>query len=259
VLAFWDQHYVTDEKGRMKMHPAQSLETWQDVVNPTPDVAGLHWVLGKLLALPKEDAGPDRRAFWTRLAAKLPPVAVGEVDGQKRILPADTVSGERANMENPELYAVFPFRLYGVGKPDLEVGRATFAQRCFKGSKGWEQDDVQAALLGLAKTAADCIAGRAKTKHEQSRFPAFWGPNFDWVPDQDHGGNLMIALQAMLLQTDGPELRLLPAWPKEWDVEFKLHAPCRTVVAGSVKNGKLAKLEISPESRRKDVIVLDPQ
>jgi alpha-L-fucosidase 2 len=259
LLAFWDQHYVTDEKGRMKMHPAQSLETWQDVVNPTPDVAGLHWVLGRLLALPKEDVGPDRRAFWTRLSAKLPPVPVGEVDGQKRILPAETVSCEAANCENPELYAVFPFRLFGVGRPDLEVGRATFAQRQFKGNSGWDQDDVQAALLGLAETAADCVAGRAKKKHEASRFPAFWGPNYDWVPDQDHGGNLMIALQAMLLQADDGRIRLLPAWPKEWDVEFKLHAPGRTVVAGSVKNGKPTKLDISPESRRKDVIVLAPQ
>ena len=32
----------------------------------------------------------------------------------------------------------------------------------------------------------------------------------------------MIALQRMLLQYDGDEIYLLPAWPKDWDVEFKL-------------------------------------
>lgn len=27
------------------------------------------------------------------------------------------------------------------------------------------------------------------------------------------------------MQTIGREIRLLPAWPKQWDVDFKLHAP----------------------------------
>jgi hypothetical protein len=32
--------------------------------------------------------------------------------------------GERGNCESPELYPVYPFRLYGVGKKDLEIGRS---------------------------------------------------------------------------------------------------------------------------------------
>jgi hypothetical protein len=103
------------------------------------------------------------------------------------------------------------------------------------------------------------VVARAKNNNELSRFPAFWGPNYDWTPDQCHGGILMMALEAMLLQADDGKIQLLPAWPKEWDVDFKLHAPSCTVIEGSVKNGKLARLEITPEDRRKDVIVLDPQ
>jgi hypothetical protein len=285
LLTFWDKHYVTDEKGQMKIEPAQALETWQAVVNPTPDVAGLHWVLGRLLGLPKEDVGPERLAFWRRLSAKVPPLPMGEVVkggydsatpydvpplppgevGKKCIFPAGTVINNggpgyhRGNTEAPELYAVFPFRLYGVGKPDLDIGRFTFDIRHIKRNYGWYQDAVWAALLGLAKTAADYAVDRAKNKDEHSRFPAFWGPNYDYVPDQDHGGNLMMALEAMLLQADDGKIQLLPAWPKEWDVDFKLHTQCRTVIEGSVKNGKLARWEITPEDRRKDVIVLDPQ
>jgi hypothetical protein len=158
------------------------------------------------------------------------------------------------------LYAVFPFRLYGVGKPDLDIARFTFdIRRIRQQNFGWNQDAVWAAFLGLAKTAADDAVDRAKNKDERSRFPAFWGPNYDYVPDQDHGGILMMALEAMLLQADDGKIQLLPAWPKEWDVDFKLHTQCRTVIEGSVKNGKLARLEIAPEDRRKDVIVLDPQ
>ena len=70
-----------------------------------------------------------------------------------------------------------------------------------------------------------------------SRFPAFWGPNFDWVPDQDHGGVLMIALQRMVMQAEPGRIDLLPAWPKGWDVEFRLHAPGRRVVEGRFRSG----------------------
>ena len=57
---------------------------------------------------------------------------------------------------------------------------------------------------------------------------------------------------------DGAVIRLLPAWPPEWDVEFKLHAPANTVVNGTVKGGKLVRLDVTPASRLKDVEVMAP-
>ena len=80
----------------------------------------------------------------------------------------------------------------------------------------------------------------------------------DWIPDQDHGGNLMMGLQTMILQADGGKIRLLPAWPSNWDLDFKLHAPQRTIVEGRVRNGKLVDMKVTPGSRRNDVIV-EPQ
>jgi len=255
LLTFWDQHYQTDAGGRMKMYPGQALETLQDAENPTPDVAGLRWVLKGLLALPTNTIGQARRALWTRLAGKVPPLPMAETQGERYLLDASKVYGGRGNSENPELYAIFPFRLYGVGKPDLEVGRRTFKRRPVKGNNGWRQDDTQAAFLGLTETAADYVVARAKNKHAASRFPAFWGPNFDWIPDQDHGGNLMMALQTMLLQADGGKIRLLPAWPRQWDVDFKLHAPQQTTVEGRLRNGQLVDLHVTPASRRRDVVI----
>jgi len=41
-----------------------------------------------------------------------------------------------------------------------------------------------------------------KLKNADKRFPAFWGPGFDWTPDHNWGGSGMIGLQEMLLQTD---------------------------------------------------------
>ena len=258
LLEFWDKHYGLDEQGHMRMYPAQALETLQDAANPTPDIAGLKWVLERLLALPVEKVGAGRRTFWTNLAAKVPPLPMGEADGQKHILGAGAVFGGRSNSENPELYAIFPFRLYGIGKPDLEIGRSTFTHRTVKGNRGWQQDDTQAAFLGLAETAAEYVVGRAGNKDPKSRFPVFWGPNFDWTPDQDHGGNLMMALQTMLLQADDGKIWLLPAWPEQWNVDFRLNAPDRTVVEGVVENGRLVKMKVAPEAREKDIIVVRP-
>ena len=124
-----------------------------------------------------------------------------------------------------------------------------------KGNNGWRQDDTQAAFLGLAKTAADYIAAPAGNKTRGSRFPAFWGPNCDWVPDQDHGGNLMMILSTMLIQCEDRKILLFPAWPKQWDADFKLHASGGTVVTGVVRNGKLEGWSVSPESRKGDVTV----
>ena len=109
------------------------------------------------------------------------------------------------------------------------------------------------AYLGLAEDARQSLVGRARNHDANSRFPAFWGPNYDWVPDQDHGGVLMKTFQSMLLQTDGRKIFLLPAWPKEWDVEFKLHAPQQTVLEGVFREGRLVSLKVTPASRRADV------
>ena len=99
-----------------------------------------------------------------------------------------------------------------------------------------------------------------------SAYPPCGGPNYDWIPDQDHdwipdqdhGCVPMTAMQSMLLQPVGDKLHLLPAWPKEWDVNFKLHAPKNTSSECEVKNGKIVALKVSPESRRKDVEISSP-
>jgi hypothetical protein len=95
--------------------------------------------------------------------------------------------------------------------------------------------------------------------HDGSRFPAFWGPNYDWVPDQCHGAVAMTALQQMLLQWEGDRILLFPAWPKDWDVKFKLHAPRNTVIEAELRGGEIRSLRVTPPSRAKDVTVFKPQ
>ena len=69
----------------------------------------------------------------------------------------------------------------------------------------------------------------------------------------------MTALQRMLMQCEGKKIHLLPAWPKTWDVHFKLHAPFRTSVECVYRNGRVTKLTVTPTARAADVVRCDPQ
>ncbi len=254
ILTFYDQHYARDAGGRLRMAPAQALETWQNVVNPAPDIAGLRYTLDRLNTW--RNRSPALNAVCERLRSAIPDLPLRHEDGARLLGFAEEILEEAKNVENAELYAIYPFRLYGVHKPDLALARATFAQRRYRHNRGWCQDSIQAACLGLTEEARQMITARFASKHAGSRFPAFWGPNFDWIPDQDHGTAGMITVQAMLMQAEGDQIVLLPAWPKAWDVRFRLRAPLNTTVEGVFANGRLVDLVVTPEARRKDVMMV---
>lgn len=248
VLRYYDSRFPRDQGGKLVISPTQSVETyWYDVVNDVPSAAGLADVCERLLRLP---AAESDRALWQRMQAAAPPLSI--VEG--RIQPAAKFKPQRSNVENPELYALWPFRRYGVGRPDLAVGLETFRNRIERASIGWQYDGQSAATVGLADEAADLLMEKIRNSHPQFRFPAMWGPNYDWLPDQDHGSNIILTLQTMLLQSDGKRIYLLPAWPKAWDVSFKLHAPLGTVVEGVYRNGAMERLAVTPPERRADVV-----
>jgi hypothetical protein len=258
MLAFFDNWYKTGEDGKLVMHPSQAAETWWECTNPMPEVAGLRAVTERLLQLPEPLTLRDQRDSWRKFLEKAPALPRREVDGAEMLAPAERFA-DKQNIENPELYAVFPFRLVAAEKANASLGVEALKHRWDRGNSGWRQDDIFMAYLGLAQDAKANLVARARSKDGGSRFPAFWGPNYDWVPDQDHGGVLLKALQAMVMQTDGEKILLLPAWPKEWDVDFRLHAPYNTVVAGRVEDGKVVALDVVPAGRRKDVVVMMPQ
>jgi len=255
ILAFFDQHYPTNAQGKLVMHPSQALETRWRCTNAAPELAGCIAVTERLLAMPAELTPASERELWQRLRAKLPPLPLREINGRKALAPAEFFADKR-NIENPELYAVFPFRLFAFNRTNADWALTALEHRADRGHSGWRQDDIFMAYLGLTDGVRKAVVSRARSHDPNERFPAFWGPNYDWTPDQDHGGVLMKACQAMLLQTDGQKIFLLPAWPKEWNVEFKLHAPQQTVVEGVYRDGKVQSLRVTPEARRADLTVL---
>ncbi len=256
VLAYFDSRFPRRDDGTLRITPTQAIETfWFGVEDDLPTVAGLHDVLERLLALPSDQLDGERRARFAKLRAILPPIPTQDVDGVRVIAPAAKYEPRRSNVENPELYAIFPFRRFGLMRDGLDVARATFARRAEKMTQGWTQDGQQAALLGLVAEARDNLLAKVRNANRAFRFPAMWGPNFDWLPDQDHGSNLLMTAQCMLLQPVGRSLLVLPTWPKDWDVAFRLHAPGDTVVEVEYRGGKFERIEVTPKERRADLVL----
>lgn len=255
ILEFFDRHWKRDKNDKIRFDPAQSLETWWTAVNPLPEIVGIEKVASEMLNLPQQFTTQQQRLSCKKLINDLPAIPFREETGQRLLAPAENY-GEKRNSENPELYAIFPYRKFGVGKPDLGIARRTFSARTHKVTGGWQQSAIQSAYLGLADEAANLITQNFSVVPEHYLFPAMWGPNYDWTPDQCHGTVAMTALQRMLIQCDGDKIYLFPAWHKNWDVDFKLHAPFNTIIEASVKQGKIVRLHIDPEYRRDDVEIM---
>ncbi len=258
VLKFYALHYGNDARGRLRLAPAQSLETWWEAENPMPEIAGLHYLLPRLLGLPADRVSVADLGAWRALTARLPALPIGTIDGRPKLLPATKHEDVPKNSENPELYAVFPFKLYGLGLPDLETARWAYTRRLFPDTGGWRQDAAQAALLGLTETATYYTTKNfTEGNLTPARFKGFCGPNYDWMPDFDHSSSTQLALQHMLVQAVDGKILLFPAWPvRRWNVKFKLHLPRQTIIEGELKDEELIAFTVTPPDRRRDVIIL---
>lgn len=265
-LTFFDEHYrllasrrgrkALDGDGHLILFPGSACETYKMTNNASSTIAALRTVL--------ETYGKKDEMLKT-----IPPIPLRYIEVKDSLNPAaapvlkqtisPAVSWERINnIETPQLYPVFPWRIYGVGKENLDIARDTYFYdpdaNKFRSHTGWKQDNIWAACLGLTEEAKRLSL--AKLSNGAHRFPAFWGPGYDWTPDHNWGGSGMIGLQEMLLQTNGEQILLFPAWPKEWNVHFKLHAPDKTTVEATLKDGRVTDLKVLPESRKKDVVIM---
>jgi len=255
-------------EGKILISPINCIETYWNTTNPTPIVAGMHGVLDRILKLPK-----DKLTVYDKFEAYkmiTPPVPVIVKEGHQIIAPAKVFEEDRKNVEIPEFYSVFPFKLYGLDKPEKELAVHTYydcMQRyaCNKpytlghrvgepSYSGWQYAGMTAALLGLTDEAREMVLNNSQLSHPSYCFPVMWGPIYDAVPDVDHGANLLNTLQLMAFQIEGDTIRILPSWPKEWDISFKFHAPKQTIVECIYKNGKIEKLEVIPQERMKDIV-----
>ena len=266
-LRFFDEHYqylakqrgrkALDGNGHLILFPGSGAETYKMANNANSTISALKVITEQLLLLSEKDLSKEDLAYVKGLQTRIPPLNFRDFNGNKTLAPAK--SWERINnTEVPQLYPVYPWGIYGIGKPDLETALNTWKYDTdaikFRSHIGWKQDNIFSACLGLTNEAAKY--NLLKMANSDRRFPAFWGPGFDWVPDHNWGGSGMIGMQEMLLQEANGKIYLFPAWPKDWDVHFKLHATKNTTVEVELVNGKLKVLKVIPEERKKDIINL---
>lgn len=258
-LTFFQQHFGRDANGKLLLDPDNSIETYWRVSNPSPDIAGLRYVTQRLLELPERLTTPQDRADWQKLREILPPLPRGQKKGNEVLLPyTGPQTAKIGNSENPELYAIYPFRLFGLGHPELQLAKHTYEVRMHPKVGCWAQDPIFAAYLGLADVAKKNVEQIFRRQDPYMSFPGFWEAANDYDPDEDNGGNGENVLQKMLMQCEGRRILLLPAWPKQWSARFRLHAPYRTVLTGRVEQGKLVELDVEPADRTKDLVIAAP-
>ncbi|GHT40873.1 hypothetical protein FACS189437_07070 [Bacteroidia bacterium] len=251
VIRFFDQHWPRINN-TIRFVPANAIEQFWDCVNPVDYNAGLRSTIAQLNNLPENLIDRQLLDEWNNCLKSLP--AIPMTQDKQKILPAEEY-GIGRNFENPELYVVFPFKLYGIGHPDLNVALNTYNDRIWKQSNCWSQCSIQAALLGLTDEAKNGILKNVSALEPDIRFPAFWKPGSDYVPDLDNGGVFTLALQQMILQNVDEKIYLLPAFPESWNVDFKMHAFGNTTVRVKSQGTKINQLDVYPVDRKKDIIV----
>lgn len=247
TLIFFDEHYQYVAKklgvkplnadGKLMLYPSSGCETYKMAYNPSSVIAALKTVAEQWI----EYKGDSLNNFLSRI----PPIPLRTIEGDTCIAPA-IVWARIQNIETPQLYPVFPWRVYGMGRENLHIARNTYLKDPhaveMHSTKGWKQDNIWAACLGLTDEAFKL--NKEKLTDGPYRFPAFWDPGYDWAPDCNKGGASMIGLQEMLLQEkpDGG-LLLFPAWPKNINAKFRLKATGGRTVEAEIKNGTIIENE----------------
>ena len=266
-LQFFDEHYQylasqrgikkLDDNGDLVLYPGSACETYKMAYNAVSTIAGLKSVTKATLDLPENYLSKDQRESLESFMKRIPPMEYRELDGKMMIAPAKL--WERVNnTETPQLYPVFPWKMFGVGKAGLDTAIHTYKYDPdalkFRSHVGWKQDNIWAARLGLADEAWKYTS--LKLKDSGRRFPAFWGPGFDWVPDHNWGGSGMIGLQEMFIQEADGKIYIYPAWPTDIDARFKLHVSGNTIIEAEITGSKINIIKVTPENRRRDIVLI---
>lgn len=279
VLTFFDEHYrmlaeergeaALDAQGHIRIYPGSACETYKLADNPSSTVAGLRVLTAELADYFERNSQMEKADRWNRFLHSLPEIPLSALrigmgtDSADVPVIAPAISWDRINnTEAPQLYPVWPWRLYSSQSADKEVAINTYLYdehvRSNYSHVGWKQYNIFAACLGMTEEAEKLA--RLKWADADTRFPTFWGPGFDWTPDHNWGGSAMIGLQEMIMCCQDGKILLFPAWPSDWNVDFKLHAARQTLVEGRLENGELKALKVTPESRLADVVnLLDKQ
>ena len=260
VAAFVTSLLREGDDGRYHLEPANALETWWMVRDPTDTMDGMRAILPEFIRLSEQyDADRELRERCADVLSKLPdpPRALwredGTIDETVEVYAPAAAMGEipgRRNCENPQLYRVFPFGLSGIGSDDYDLAKRTFQERICVLAHGWAMDAIWAARLGLAEQACSLLAQHAR-KYNRFRYGG-WDSNDSNVhpeglaaaPFLDAGGLSAYALQEAALQSHGGSIRVGAGVSGAWSGVFRLRAEGGFMVAADIEDGEVRLIEV---------------
>ncbi|MCP4643096.1 MAG: hypothetical protein GY851_21800, partial [bacterium] len=260
VAEFMSNLLREGDDGNYHLGPANALETWWMVSDPTDTMDAIRWLYPEFIAL-SDRFGTDVE-LRQRCADQLgklpdPPIGVWHPDGAidetiDAYAPAAALGDppKHCNFENPALYRVFPFGLSGIDSADYERAVSTFEHRIFPLSQGWSLDPVWAARLGLHDQSCSLLGEHTK-KWNRFRYGGWDSGNSSVFPDglsvvpyTDAPGVACYALNEILLQSHTGVIRILPAIAPDWSGTFRLRAQGGFLVSAHFQQGTPHFIEI---------------
>lgn len=266
-VAFYLDSMTKGSDGYYHIYPTDSRETYWRVQDAHTDLAALRAVLPVLVresARLKLDA--DLRQRWQDLSDHLAPYPLDaerkmyapctflkeppKTDNSyvEKLYPPERTShswSERFNSENTECDLLYPWGGAGIGTENHDLAKATYLQRTFRSSGGWDPAAIWAARLGLAEEAGRVLLEHARNSQVwtqgfwNSPASVYWGGILYDAPYFDPPGVSATAMNEMMLQSYTDIIRVFPAWPRRWQGAFRLRARTGFMIASEVRNGRI--------------------
>ena len=182
-----------DENGKLILFPASACESHYYVSNAVPDVAGLQAIVDGAIQLPenwKNEFFKGEKELQ-RLKQTIPDFYKTEIEGDTVIPPGKSVAYSWWNKTELYInYPMFPFNRIKIGDKAMDYVFNTYKHwstwqtpKSWELVQSWNNGNVAFARMGMTAKAA-YLTYKTLTDGPY-RFPSFWGPGNDWVPDHN--------------------------------------------------------------------------
>jgi len=119
----------------------------------------------------------------------------------------------------------------------------------------WPQERSEKAIENVLKMVKPLLKLDAKG----SPFPGFWGSDFSQLPPAKDGlDSLVDSLRPMLIGMTGERVCVLPGWPVDQDIAFRIDTVTGLGVDVVYRDREIKRLEVYPKQRTSEVFGLGP-
>ncbi len=254
VVRFMLAYGKHDAAGKFYTYPANAHESNWDVLNPTTDVSAERALFPVMIEAAKTMKVDEDLVKQLQAEIAVLPVLPERNPDELRML-KDGESHEHSiiansyqpdaikhNEENIGLEPVWPYSLIGDDGPMHDLGVRTYTNRPNKFQADWSADPVQAARLGLASEVKTSLVELTKKyQAAPSGLAQFTVPSEFYI---EQVGVVADAMQSALAQDYDGLLRIVPAWPKDWNGDGSISIPHGGRVYVQVFNGKVITVGI---------------